>query len=228
VVQNSRLLVSNETSNKIFELLFALVLVDVGSDLVLDHPFLAKGDNPDILVTIDSKRWGFAFKTVYSQSPKTFFDNLKKGAQQIRASEAELGCVVVNFRNLIRHERFIPVLNAEEHAAGAEPEFGLYQDPMVLRDMIGAEVSAKEKAVRDEIGEEHFLRAFDQTKTLPGFAAFFQTCALKHTFGGPIPSDICSLGLAHQCGSVEVQKAWQDNILVFEKINLALHQRSAS
>jgi hypothetical protein len=147
VVQNKRLNVSDEASNKIFELLFALVLLSVGNELALDHPSLAQGDNPDVLITIDNKRWGFALKTPYSRSAKTFFDNLRKGVDQIKNSKAEIGCVVVNFRNLIDHELFLPILNPEEFAIGAEADFGGYIDPMVIRNIIGGHVKAREPLI---------------------------------------------------------------------------------
>ena len=63
--QNKVLQNCEEESNKIFELLFALVLLDIGSNISLDHPHKSKGDNPDILATLKGQRWGFACKTVY-------------------------------------------------------------------------------------------------------------------------------------------------------------------
>lgn len=221
VVQNTRLRVSEEASNKIFELLFALVLLDVGTDILLDHPSLAKGDNPDILATIDGRRWGFALKTLYSQSPLTFFNNLQKGVQQIEDSEAEIGCVVVNFRNLIDHDLFLPIMNPEQYAAGAEPDFGVYDDPEVIRNIIAWHVKAKEDEIKKEIGDENVQRLFSGMKAIPGFAAFYQTRASKFTLAGSVPSDICSLGLANFADL-------QAYVPTFEKINWALHQRVGS
>jgi len=221
VVQNTRLLISDEASNKIFELLFALVLLSVGTHLVLDHPLRAKGDNPDILVTIDGKRWGFALKTVLSPLPKSFFRNLRKGVRQIQVSEAEIGCVVVNFRNLIDHGLFMPLLNPNEHAAGAVPDFGAYEDVQTVTNLIARQVKSKEDEVRREIGEKNISRLFAGKKAIPGFAAFFQTRAIKITFAGTVPTDICSLGLAW-FGDLKAHTP------TFEKINLALHQRIIS
>jgi hypothetical protein len=88
VVQNKRATVCQEATNKIFELLFALVLLDVSDEVILDHPSSAKGDNPDVLATIEGQCWGFACKTIYGASGKTFYDNLKKGVEQIEAASA--------------------------------------------------------------------------------------------------------------------------------------------
>lgn len=54
VGQNKRAAVCQEATNKIFELLFALVLLDVSEEVLLDHPNLANGNNPDVLA--DSER----------------------------------------------------------------------------------------------------------------------------------------------------------------------------
>lgn len=67
VVQNKRVRACQDATNKIFELLLALILLDISTDVALDHPDLAKGDNPDVLATIDDMRWGFACKIIYGQ-----------------------------------------------------------------------------------------------------------------------------------------------------------------
>ena len=218
VVQNKQLRTSDEASNKIFELLFALVLLDVGSDLVLDHPSLAEGDNPDILVTIDGLRWGFACKTVYGQPEKTFFDNLKKGVAQIECSDASVGCVVVNFRNLLDHDAYWPVMNPVEHRNGAVPVFGAYYDPLVIGSLLNDQVTRKRDQVREQIGEENVLNIFAGKKSIPGFLAFCQTRASKVTPAGPVSTAISALVLAN---FANVQR----HLPVFKKINLALHER---
>lgn len=218
VIQNNRLRISDEASNKIFELLFALILLDVGTDIILDHPSLAEGDNPDILATIDGYRWGFACKTVYGKSGKTFFGNLKKGCEQIECSEALLGCVVVNFRNLLDHDAFLPIMNSIEYQNGAEPEFGAYLDPSVIIERIKWMVLEKQNQVFDEIGRENVLNTFAGRKAIPGFLAFCQTRASKITYAGPVATAISSLMLANFDNS-------EDHLAVFSKINEALHER---
>lgn len=217
--QNSQLRACEEATNKIFELLFALVLLDVGRDVVLDPPDGAQGDNPDILVTLDGHRWGFACKTVYGLSGKALFDNIKRGVEQIKDSEAEIGSVVVNFRNFLNHEAFWPLLNKEDYAKGEPPLFGAYLSADQIAGMVGEQVTMKRDQVVEEIGMEHLLNFFQGTRSIPGFLAFCQSASARATRCGPVPSIVSSLALANfgDC---------QAFVPVFEKMNLALHERA--
>jgi hypothetical protein len=221
VVQNKRLRACQEATNKIFELLFALVLLDMSDDVVLDHPDLAKGDNPDVLATIDGKCWGFACKTIYGASGKTLFDNLKKGVEQIEAApKAEIGIVVVNLRNAISHDECWPLLNLDEYRAGAEPIFGAYLRPEeVVASKIWEAVAKKRNDVVAEIELPNVVDLFTGKKALPAFLAFCQTCTGKASAIGPIPTSILTLSVG-TFGDVQAHQA------VFEKINRALHERS--
>ena len=220
VVQNKRATVCQEATNKIFELLFALVLLDVSEEVILDHPSLAKGDNPDVLATIDGQCWGFACKTIYGGSGKTFYDNLKKGVEQIEAApKAQLGIVVMNLRNSISHEACWPILNEAEYRKGAEPIFAAYERPaeFVAQHILEA-VTEKHNQVVAEIGLPNVMSLFAGKKALPAFLAFCQTCTGKVTALGPIPTSIAKLDVGH-FGDVQAHEG------VFEKINLALHER---
>ena len=97
----------------------------------------------------------------------------------------------------------------------------MYEDPMFILRLIRMHVKAKEDEVRQEIGEENLDRLFTGKKAIPGFSAFFQTCASKVTFAGPVASDITSLGLAY-FGDLQAY------VPTFEKINLALQQRTTA
>lgn len=220
VVQNKRATVCQEATNKIFELLFALVLLDVSDEVILDHPSSAKGDNPDVLATIDGQCWGFACKTIYSASGKTFYDNLKKGVEQIEAApKAQLGIVVMNLRNTISHEACWPILNEAEYRNGAEPIFAAYERPeeFVASHILEA-VRQKHNQVVAEIGSLNVMNLFAGKKALPAFLAFCQTCTGKVKALGPIPMSITMLSV----GAFDDVQAHQG---VFDKINLALHER---
>ncbi len=220
VVQNKPLQACEDATNKIFELLFALVLLDIGNDVVLDHPFKSKGDNPDILVTLKGRRWGFACKTVYGKSGKTFFDNLKRGVEQIDNSKsAEVGCVVINFRNLIQHEQIWPV----EYRP-----YGTLQFKKPDRDRIGIgldlnkQVTSKQDSLADEIGVQEVLAIFSKGKAIPGFLAYCQSAAgLTNSAGIVIPSSILMLILAEFRDSQRYKP-------VFSEMNEALHERRKS
>lgn len=219
VIQNKCLRACQDATNKIFELLFALVLLDVSTEVQLDHPSLAKGDNPDILALIDGQRWGFACKTIYGQSGKAFYDNLKKGVEQIDDSPATIGCVVVNFRNLLSQETYWPILNDTAYSNGAEPIFAAYDQPeKVVAPKLWNDVALKAKQVVDEIGAENVLSLFEGKKALPAFMAFCQTVTGKDSAIGPIPTSIMTLAV-HEFPHV------LPHLSVFEKMNFALHER---
>src|SRR5437588_3673218 len=86
---------------KIFELLMGLVCLEVGTKLELEGPVKSYGDNPDILIDLDGRRWGFACKVLSGSSPITMFDRLEEGVNQIEASPAEIGCTIINLKNQI-------------------------------------------------------------------------------------------------------------------------------
>lgn len=221
VVQNKRIRACQEATNKIFELLFALVLLDVSAHVVLDHPGLAKGDNPDVLATIDEVCWGFACKTIYGASGKTLFENLKKGVEQIEAApKAQVGIVVVNLRNTISHDECWPLLNEAEYRTGAEPIFGAYSQPEeVIGPLIWNTVEQKRNDVVAEIGLSNITNLFAGKKALPAFLAFCQTCTGKASGIGPIPTTILTF-------SVGTFGDGQRHQSVFERINIALHERA--
>jgi hypothetical protein len=218
VVQNKRLRASQDAANKIFELLFALVLLDLSPDVALADPDLEDTSNPDILATIHGQRWGFACKTVYGPSGKTFFDRLKEGVDQIEVSQAQVGCVMVNFRNLIDHNAFWPIMNEAEHRAGAEPVFGTSIDTSSAGPALCDHVTLKRNQVDEEIGQEHVLNMYARKKALPGFLCFCQTCAGQVTPAGPVPASIITLVL----GTFAHCDAYMP---IFLALNEALHER---
>jgi hypothetical protein len=219
VVQNKRLRASQDAANKIFELLFALVLLDLSPDVALADPDLEDTRNPDILATIDGQRWGFACKVVYGDSGKALFDNLKKAVDQIEVSAATMGCVVINFRNHIKHETFWPLLNEAEHRAGAEPVFGTSIDTRAAGPALCEQVTLKRNQVAEEIELKHVLNMYAGKKALPGFLAFCQTCAGQVSALGPMSAAISALvlGKFSPCDQY---------IPVIGRMNEALHERA--
>ena len=219
VVQSKRAPVCQEATNKIFELLFALVLLDVSDEVILDHPSSAKGDNPDVLAMIDGQCWGFACKTIYGASGKTFYDNLKKGVEQIEvAPKAQVGIVVMNFRNIINHEKCWPILNEAEYRTGAEPIFAAYSRPEeFVRQHIFETVTQKCNQVVAEIGPLNVKNLFASKKALPAFLAFCQTRTGKVNALGPIPMSVTMLSVGW-FGDIQAHQG------VIERINLALHE----
>ncbi|NOU09845.1 MAG: hypothetical protein HOO98_07490 [Nitrospira sp.] len=221
VVQNTRASLCQEATNKIFELLFALALLDISNDVILDHPSSAKGDNPDVLATIDGQCWGFACKTIYGSSGRTFYDNLKKGVEQIEAApKAQIGTVVMNFRNIISHDKCWPILNEAEYRNGAEPIFSAYELPAdFVTSHVSEVVTQKHNQIVAEIGLPNIMKLFAGKKALPGYLAYCLTCTGRGTAQGPVPRSINMLGVG-EFGNLQAHQG------IIEKINSALHECS--
>lgn len=97
----------DDISRKMAELYIGCLAIHCGEQVVLDHPQRAQGDNPDVLLTWEGRRWALATKTLVSaRNGQTIFDRIHNGAQQIDASNAACGMVVVNAKNVINHDAF--------------------------------------------------------------------------------------------------------------------------
>jgi len=215
--QNVRV-VSDEGANKLFELFFGLVCQRVGTDLSLDDPNEPTGDNPDILVTIDRRRWGFACKVVNGKSLLTVFERWEEGVRQIDRSSADVGAVVLNLRNVIDHNKIWPLTNQAEFDANLqEPLFGAWQDtgPVVsYLQNLSTELGVNFVM---ENGKEAIRRVIAETKTLPAVLLFLQTVTGIQISKEPVPTTISLLGLV-PFGDID-----GEDHAVLERINIALH-----
>lgn len=175
--QNTPAAVTDEGSNKSFELLFGLCSMDVGRNLVLDNPVVSTGDNPDILVDIEGVRWGFACKVLHSINSQTFFDNLKKGIDQIEKSAAATGVVLFNLKNVLKHDEYWQLTNRAEYLAGAEPLFSAFLDREAAFLRLTADGERIRQAILAGIEPQHWVALFDRKRAIPGFLLFIQMCA---------------------------------------------------
>lgn len=103
----------DDTARKIAELYIGCLAAHVGTDVVLDSPTNAKGDNPDVMFTLQEdntgkppQRWALAIKTISSQQGQTIFERIKEGAAQIDDPKcaAERGMVVINAKSALDHD----------------------------------------------------------------------------------------------------------------------------
>jgi hypothetical protein len=145
-----------------------------------------------VLATIDRQCWGFACKTIYGSSGKTFFDRLEEGVEQIEASpKAQIGAVVMNFRNIISHEECWPIENEAEYRKGAEPTVTAYDQPgEFVRERIEEAVTQKHAQVVAEIGLPNIRELFVGKKSLPAYFAYCSTCTGRNTSHGPVPRSV--------------------------------------
>jgi hypothetical protein len=97
----------DDISRKMAELYVGCLAIHCGEQVVLDHPHGAKGDNPDILLTWEKRRWALAVKTLVSaRNGQTIFERIQDGARQIDACAADCGMIVINAKNVIGHNAF--------------------------------------------------------------------------------------------------------------------------
>lgn len=208
-----------ESSNKLFELFLGLACVPVSSNVELDDPFRAKGTNPDVLSTINGRRWGFACKVLSSASALTLFANLEKGIDQIEESNAEVGAVVLKLTNVIDHELAWPLLNPDEVAAGGEPILGTrFNEEPVLRylEAIHAVKHSELEQVNGRPAIELLVRG---KKSIPGAVTFLQTTTGILSSSGPIPTTVGQLGV------MEFDPVSQADLDVIQLLNEVLHSR---
>lgn len=122
-LQNTAATVLDDVANKMIELYVACLAIRAGfTNVDVDHPVNASGTNPDVMFDFRGKRWAIALKTLHSVHPQTVFDNVSKASDQIQASAADRGLVMLNVKNLLRHDDLWPEPNTpqlEDTAKGA-------------------------------------------------------------------------------------------------------------
>jgi hypothetical protein len=217
VAQNRRTPISDDACNKLFELLVALICMDIGTSVRMDDPDESKGENPDVLCTIGERTWGFACKVPFRDTPKSLFDNLKKGIDQIEVSPAETGAVFFNYRNLIDHNGAWPVMNEDDVKNGKEPVFGCHRNPMALAADIRNLVTQQQVAMDEAVGVANVAATVIGKKTIPAFLVFGQTATGVVSPRGPIPTLVGTLSV---CPYLEID----EEVGVLAKLNDAFHE----
>lgn len=120
---------NDDTARKMAELYIGCLAAHIGSDVELDSPTSAKGDNPDVIFTVTpmlsdipmSEKWALAVKTIGTKQGQTIFERIKEGGKQIDDPKclAQKGMVVINAKNAIDHdalsnEKFLSLEDAIE------------------------------------------------------------------------------------------------------------------
>jgi hypothetical protein len=122
VLQNSTSSILDDAANKLAELYIGCLVMKQFTNVSIDHPIKAKGDNPDVMFDFRGQRWALALKTLHSSNPQTIFDNIRRASDQIEASKAQYGLIVLNTKNLLSHNALWPspdVSQPEENAKAA-------------------------------------------------------------------------------------------------------------
>lgn len=105
----------DDTARKMAELYMGCLAAHVGTEVDLDSPTAAKGDNPDVIFTVTPtvsnipqppETWALAIKTISTNQGQTIFERIKEGAKQIDDPKcsAQKGMVVINAKNALDHD----------------------------------------------------------------------------------------------------------------------------
>jgi hypothetical protein len=203
---------------KIFELLMALVCLDVGTDVELDGPVESYGDNPDILVTLAGRRWGFACKVLFGWSPITMFERLEDGIRQVERSPAEVGCTIINLKNQIEHDETWPLVNPEEHATGKQtPTFGAWRNIQHPRDILLRLAQRRHEELVSVNGDEAIQSLLTGKKSIAGALLFLQTATALASPRGPVNSTVGVFSLM-RLGDID-----QRDLTALDRLNDAMH-----
>jgi hypothetical protein len=113
LAQNAASRYDDDTARKIAEFYLGCLAASVGTNVRLDHPSNAVGDNPDVIVDVEEagppvrkRAWALAIKTISSTKGQTIYERIKDGAEQIdrEACKADVGIVIINTKSAIDHE----------------------------------------------------------------------------------------------------------------------------
>lgn len=193
--QNVRVL-SDDSSNKIFELYVALICLRIGKNVELAPPEDSTGDNPDVLADIEGRKWGFACKVMNcNPNSLTLFDRWEEAAKQIQKSPADIGCTFFNLRNWIDHDIVWPILNPSEYQEGKEPIYGSLPFNVINGYLQSLAVGFHNEFVEQNGAEsiENVLRK--SSKVLPVILAFMQSTGSVLSSVGPMASTVGTLSI---------------------------------
>lgn len=195
-VQNMPSDAVDQATNKVFELYMALLALQCGNHLELDDN-KSKGRNPDVLITINGRRWGLACKALHGTNPEGFIQHLEKGIDQIEKSPAETGVVVFTIKNIIDQSRYWSHTNPEQTSQGAEAEFSAFSDPLAPFDMLREEAKGIGNDLMRYLPEGYLESVFAAKKCVPGFFICAHVVSAVAFEGIPVPTSVKLMAWQH-------------------------------
>lgn len=189
--------ITDDAANKIFELRMALACLRTGKDLEMDDPVSSSGGaNPDILCRLaDGRMWGFSCKVVHGANPMTVADRYLEGIDQIERSRADVGLVVVSFKNVLPDNAFLPVLGAD---ASGDPVLGAFRNPATPVLIAAEEVGKRATAMAHAATDTELHARLTGKKALTAVASAVDVVAMvRGIAAGPTISAISFLRIVH-------------------------------
>jgi hypothetical protein len=178
-----------------------------GTDVLLDHPTAPKGDNPDVLAMLCGRRWGIACKVIHSLHPEGLIGHLEKGLDQIEKSEAELGVVAFNMKNVLPHDRIWPLGEVPE--APGELATGCWSDTAAPFGILIEALDDLGDRLASYLPPDYLDTSFKGRKSIPGFLLWAHSASAVRIDGRPT----CSSVRALNCRSVAPLSADVESVL---------------
>jgi hypothetical protein len=188
-VQNMPTSAVDQATNKVFELFAAILALHCGTDIELDDA-AANGRNPDVLFTVDSRRWGIACKVLHGDKPEGFITHLNKGIDQIEKSPAEVGVVLFAIKDLLDQEKFWCITNPEAVANGEAPLFSAFVDSQRPFELLLQDAKAIGDALVGYLPPGYLESAFSGKKSLPGFLVWAHVVSAVVVGSYPVPASV--------------------------------------
>lgn len=182
---------TDQVTNKLFELFAASLTMQCGSDVLLDDPESSKGDNPDVIATLCGRRWGIACKVIHGLNPEGFVGHLIKGIDQIEKSEAEVGAVLVNLKNVLPHESIWPLAEVED--GSGELATGCWSDPAAPYEILINSLNDLGDTLESYLPPGYLHTIFAGKKSLPGFLLWAHSVSGVRIDGRPTAASVRAL-----------------------------------
>jgi hypothetical protein len=193
-IQNMPAPVVDQATNKVFELFAAILALHCGRDLELDDA-AANGRNPDVLFTVQGRRWGIACKVLHANNPEGFITHLNKGIDQIEKSPAEVGIVLFAIKDLIDQEKFWSITNPIEAARGDAPYFSAFRDKQEPFRLLLNDAKQVGDALAGYLPAGYLQAAFHGKKSLPGFLVWAHVASAIVHDAHPVPTSVRAMTL---------------------------------
>ena len=218
ISQTIKAKVTDQGSNKLFELYIAALCYPEFDNIRLDSPENSKGDNPDIMFDYNGKCWSIACKVLHSPKTKSIFDNIEKAVEQIENSENDFGFVFISLKNIIDYDNFWQILNKKEFIQKKEePLFASFTSVEIPVKILENYVLKIQTDLVNEIGIDLIFELFKNKKAQPVIIFFLQAPTGIMKNGEPVFSLIGFLGM------LRIFELDTEAIEVLEMINDKIH-----
>lgn len=217
IPQTRKSRITDQGSNKLFELYIASLCYPQFQDIILDSPTNSKGDNPDIMFKYLEKTWGIACKVLHTSNPQTILDNVVKAVDQIEKSNSDSGFVFLSLKNIIDYDDIWPILNKPDFINNkAEPSFGSFISAEIPLKKLESYILKLQTDLANEFGYSVF-DVFVGKKAQPVIVVFLQASTGLIIDSSPVFSLLGFLGM------IRIMDVSASAVKVLENINDRIH-----